>query len=67
MELQEGNVVQLISGGPLMTVELPEDQPSSARCFWFNINGDLQKGTFKHTMLVKKDPPKEKSGGMTWG
>ena len=50
-----------------MTVELPEDQPSSARCFWFNINGDLQKGTFKHTMLVKKDPPKEKSGGMTWG
>lgn len=68
MELKEGDVVQLISGGPLMTVELPGNEPNSVRCYWFTSNGELQKSTFRGSMIVKKEPPKEKSGGgMAWG
>lgn len=55
MTLKIGDVVQLKSGGPLMTVSLLQD--TTVRCIWFNEQGgvyDLKWGDFKPDTLKAK-------------
>ena len=52
-ELKPNDVVQLKSGGPLMTVEESNDEQTD--CVWMH-NGKQQSGTFKTALLIKRDP-----------
>jgi len=47
--LKQGDVVQLKSGGPAMTVE--EVTPEGVHCTWFK-GPDQQRGTFPAATLV---------------
>lgn len=53
-----GDVVQLRSGGPLMTVVKKEDYDNAqtAACWWFNTNDMLQNAEYPLYVLVKKTP-----------
>ena len=64
MALQKGNVVQLASGGPKMTVVDVHDtrhtysmsrreQPEyTVTCTWFDADGTIHKHTFEGASLV---------------
>ena len=52
-QLKSNDVVQLKSGGPLMTVEDSSDDQTD--CVWMH-NGKQQSGTFKTALLVKRNP-----------
>ena len=63
MEIDRGDVVQLKSGGPLMTVSKIDrsmGQTVVAECKWFGsrVRGELQHGEFDVVMLDKVDPAK---------
>jgi uncharacterized protein YodC (DUF2158 family) len=49
--IQPGDRVQLKSGGPVMTV----DQPDEGKwwCVWFDTKGEQKGGTFGSHMLTK--------------
>jgi uncharacterized protein YodC (DUF2158 family) len=59
-EIKVGDVVQLKSGGPNMTVNeigkpgMGGTGPLSAWCSWFDSKGEEKKGTFPLTSLTKK-------------
>lgn len=56
-ELKAGDVVQLNSGGPQMTIaRLFEDVDNEqlAICVWFDRQGEKQEGEFKTISLTKK-------------
>jgi uncharacterized protein YodC (DUF2158 family) len=60
-EIKVGDVVQLKSGGPDMTVNqidklgtMSGEGPLSAWCCWFDNNREEKKGTFPLTSLKKK-------------
>jgi uncharacterized protein YodC (DUF2158 family) len=49
---ETGDVVQLKSGGPAMTVIWPSTvRPSLLECNWYDIKGRLQHGSFHFKML----------------
>ncbi|MBC8377069.1 MAG: DUF2158 domain-containing protein [FCB group bacterium] len=48
MEIKIGSVVQLKSGGPLLTVSSVENRIS---CQWFDESGALQRGAFRREQL----------------
>ena len=50
-----GDVVQLKSGGPTMTVDAVGDVVG---CKWFTDDGRLNCANFLHAMLEKYEPPK---------
>jgi uncharacterized protein YodC (DUF2158 family) len=54
-----GDVVQLKSGGPIMTVRWCEDQYGTltAFCDWFEGTKD-KNGTYMPAQLRKVDPPR---------
>jgi uncharacterized protein YodC (DUF2158 family) len=52
-----GDVVNLLSGGPFMTIS--EVHGDFINCMWFNNNGDLQKGQFP-VETVEFSVPEEK-------
>lgn len=57
-QFQIGDVVQLKSGGPVMTVENPSFQSNPGpvvRCEWFDAKGLKQIGVFKEEMLERYD------------
>jgi uncharacterized protein YodC (DUF2158 family) len=57
-QFQVGDVVQLKSGGPVMTVENPSFQGGGGpvvRCEWFDAKGVKQVGTFREDMLERYD------------
>lgn len=60
-----GDVVQLKSGGPHMTIEFirlgKEDAPDMADCTWFNLAGSLalQRDTFRLDSLVSREERKK--------
>ena len=58
-EIKQGDVVQLKSGGPTMTVEtVAEDLLElTAFCTWFDKNNVLQSGKFQVTSLKKSQAP----------
>lgn len=60
MELKQGDVVRLISGGPDMTVvEYPftdidgKKNGNIVKCQWFNNDKHLKHGTFEIETLIK--------------
>lgn len=59
-EIEVGDVVQLKSGGPNMTVskighaDMSQVGPVHAWCAWFDSKGDEKRGNFPLTSLVKK-------------
>lgn len=48
---QPGDVVQLKSGGPRMTVETSDETLTS--CTWFDTKGELKRADFP-TVIVEK-------------
>lgn len=54
--LQPGDVVQLKSGGPLMTVQrvAPTGTESSATCLWFSDAGKLENAVFSLATLAQE-------------
>ena len=48
-DLKVGDVVQLTSGGPKMTVEIAG--ASRSGCVWFDPQQQLQRGEFKNELL----------------
>lgn len=54
-----GDVVQLKSGGPLMTISSiePFNGVQSATCRWFHKDNKQDKGVFALTMLVRDEEP----------
>lgn len=53
MDIKPGDVVQLKSGGPLMTVV--EISNGEAFCIWFSSAEELQRERFPITSLKKLD------------
>lgn len=49
--LKVGDVVELMSGGPTMTVDKIEEDGNLVRCIWFDDAGQLQCGTFRMNTL----------------
>jgi uncharacterized protein YodC (DUF2158 family) len=52
--MHPGDVVQLKSGGPVMTVESVE--PSGVICTWFDAKNNHQQRRFLEVTLEKYDP-----------
>lgn len=57
--LRPGQIVQLVSGGPPMTIHLVWGD--IATCKWFDVHGDLKQGDFhrKGLVWVSPEPGKE--------
>jgi uncharacterized protein YodC (DUF2158 family) len=55
-KFRAGNIVQLRSGGPAMTVD--SEGKSEVRCFWF-ASTELRNGTFSPASLLSLEPEKE--------
>lgn len=56
----EGDVVQLASGGPKMTVIGVDDIGATLlRCMWFNEAGQVQQTGFRPTWLRKAEGGKK--------
>ncbi|WP_368893566.1 DUF2158 domain-containing protein [Kluyvera ascorbata] len=53
-KLQDGTVVQLRSGGPLMTVSFFDDERDQYYCEWF-VKDERKSGFFNGTSLVKSE------------
>lgn len=52
-----GDVVQLKSGGPLMTVSNPGNEGSTMTCEWFTKDGESRADKFHPATLVNRPPP----------
>lgn len=68
-EIQPGDVVQLKSGGPMMTVasvgEAHLTGEMSVWCEWFDEKKQAQKGTFSLIAVKKADQPAEPASKST--
>ncbi len=53
--LKVGDVVQLKSGGPLMTISYQSDNAKSYECKWFH-NDELKRSHFSKDSLKKVEP-----------
>ena len=53
-KLEDGTVVQLKSGGPLMTVSYFDDERDQYYCVWF-VKDERKSGFFSGTSLAKSD------------
>lgn len=53
MIFKEGDVVNRITGGPLMTVEETPEKSDFVACVWFNNNGEAQRDAFAACTLRK--------------
>jgi len=54
-----GDLVQLKSGGPAMTVEAVL-LGGALRCQWFSPRSKLNKGVFEPNLLVRGEPGKKR-------
>ncbi len=53
-KFKEGDVVQLLSGGPKMTVSGDNDRPHfHVYCTWFSDNGNINTKLFREGLLRK--------------
>src|SRR6266566_8335263 len=64
--LQVGDVVQLKSGGPTMTINTINND-RSLFCQWFDKNGELKTGRFEAAQLKQVEPPSGGGGTFTPG
>lgn len=55
-EIKEGDIVQLKSGGPHMTVQEVDDKSNEAFCRWFDSTNTLKDAEFPTHMLKKPEP-----------
>jgi uncharacterized protein YodC (DUF2158 family) len=62
MSIKKGDVVQLKSGGPPMTVE--STGGDSVWCVWFDGTKPMGKGFAEHTLKPYEPPPKTKVGAL---
>lgn len=54
--MSPGDVVELNSGGPKMTViGKSENDPNCLDCYWFDIAKNLKKNTFMRASLKRVD------------
>jgi uncharacterized protein YodC (DUF2158 family) len=53
--MKQGDVVQLKSGGPLMTVQ--EVKPTAILCSWFDDKHNLKNAAFPEAMLDLYEGP----------
>lgn len=61
IELKEGDVIYLRSGGPAMTI-IGVNENQSYTCIWFDRHHTLQTRSFTNTVVVKENPaPRSKS------
>lgn len=59
--MKTGDLVQLKSGGPVMTVEDPQwthGGPTRVLCVWFEYGVTRREGSFKEGMLASASGPK---------
>ncbi|MBD8008758.1 YodC family protein [Acinetobacter pecorum] len=65
MSFNVGEVVQLKSGGPLMTVSETNDA-GVVECTWFNSENNIQKQAFNQEMLkiYRKQTPRVLPSGI---
>ena len=57
--MQTGDIVELKSGGPMMTISYQASTGSLGvfwRCVWFDIDEKLCEGLFLEKMLLEGDP-----------
>jgi uncharacterized protein YodC (DUF2158 family) len=64
--LQRGDVVQLKSGGPVMTINALQSE-GSVVCQWFDSTGALKSGFFKAEQLRKAEPPEPQDSQGSFG
>lgn len=50
-EFKEGDVVQLKSGGPLMTISGESDTPGYYLCTWFDDKNEVTSDSFISSIL----------------
>ena len=60
--LQPGDLVQLKSGGPTMTVDYIDNDVSAAYCVWFDESQARQRARFNLATLKKVESASAKSG-----
>ncbi|HEY4191221.1 MAG TPA: DUF2158 domain-containing protein [Mesorhizobium sp.] len=64
-KLKTGDIVQLKSGGPKMTIADASAASGSILCHWFNRDGDAwnpQHAGFKSDQLVRLEDPSTEAG-----
>jgi uncharacterized protein YodC (DUF2158 family) len=59
-DLQTGNLVQLPSGGPIMTVLHPFYTPDAAMCAWFTVDGEYRSANILKSVLQLVDKPEKR-------
>ena len=52
-DLQEGDLVRLIAGGPSMSLQSISEDGRDATCMWFDKDGVLLEETFRLRSLEK--------------
>lgn len=52
IELKEGDIVRLISGGPTMAIDFITNNGTYAECVWFDVNLHPVQSSFKTRLLV---------------
>lgn len=57
MTIKVGDITQLFSGGPLMTVSQQGKDVDFFKCIWFNTEDTLQEYEFHKDLLVVMQPP----------
>ena len=57
-DMKGGDVVQLKSGGPVMTVAVAQTELGTVHCQWFE-NKELHKGDFQPESLRVVNPDEE--------
>ena len=55
--LKEGDLVQLRTGGPAMSLQSIDADARSGTCMWFDSDGRLQERTFLLTTLRRVTDP----------
>jgi uncharacterized protein YodC (DUF2158 family) len=63
LELKTGDIVELLSGGPAMTVLYPEyGNDNGCHCGWFKTDGTYTTHTFLKQTIKKTTPKKPYTG-----
>ncbi len=59
-QLDEGDIVKLRSGGPLMTVISADDE--NAYCVWFDVQSQAHTKTFRVATIIREETSQIRNG-----